>query len=204
MANGKGVIIYPISRGREANFVFFVADPNPWLHNSNTVECSKEEMVADLRGFDQRLIKLLDWAKPLRWAIHHMRNTPTYFNRRVCLLGDVAHASSPHQAAGAGQGLEDAVVLTHLLSLVTSVDQVGAAFQAYDAVRRPRASRVVQTSYEAGLMYQFQDPNIEDDLQKIVQNANQRLHWIWNHDLERDIQAAEDMFRSSLSTQITE
>lgn len=81
MAKDKGVVIYPISKGTEANFVFFISDPAPWTHESNAIACSKEEMVADLEGFDLRLVKLLEWANPLKYAVYHIRNTPTYFNR---------------------------------------------------------------------------------------------------------------------------
>ncbi|KAF2166675.1 hypothetical protein M409DRAFT_66645 [Zasmidium cellare ATCC 36951] len=204
MSKGKGLAIYPISKGREENFVFFIHDPSPWKGPQEAVDCSRDEMISDLASFDGRLLKLLSWAKPLRWPIVHHPTTPTYYNGNVCLLGDVAHASSPGQAAGAGQGLEDAVVLSHLLSLVTSTDQVQKAFMAYDSVRRPRAQKVVQTSEEAGEMYIWNAPRIGDDMSKIVDNANSRLHWIWQHDLREDIARAENMFRAEVQEEDTQ
>ncbi|KAI2776520.1 FAD/NAD(P)-binding domain-containing protein [Daldinia loculata] len=191
MAKQKAVVVYPISQGREANFVFFVSKPCPWTFGDSAVPCTKEEMLEDLEGFDHRLLKLLDYARPLRWPTWHHPQTSTFYKGRVCLLGDVAHACSPHQAAGAGQGLEDAAVLSHLLALVKTSDEIEAAFQIYEAIRRPRAQKVVQTSAEAGQIYTWQAPTIEDDMHKIVENANQRLHWIWQHDLEADIKKAE-------------
>lgn len=151
-------------------------------------------MIADLQGFDDRLIRLLDWARPLRWPVYHDPDTPTYFDGRICLLGDVAHASSPGQAAGAGQGLEDAVVLSHLLSLVAQAGDLSAAFEAYDEIRRPRAQKVVQTSFEAGEMYNMNSAAVGSDLRDIVENANGRLHWIWQHDLAADVREAEREF----------
>ncbi|KAI1101460.1 mannitol 1-phosphate dehydrogenase [Jackrogersella minutella] len=194
MAEGKALAVYPISHGREENVVFFVADDKPWTHGDHTVPCTKEEMIEDLKGFDPRLLKLLDFARPLRWPTWHHPQTSTYYKGRVCLLGDVAHASTPHQAAGAGQGLEDAAVLSHLLSLVKTSDKLEAAFKVYDSIRRPRAQKVVLTSFEAGLIYTWRHPEINDDMNKIVKNANQRLHWIWQHDLAADIKKAEDDF----------
>ncbi|XXG93818.1 hypothetical protein Hte_000067 [Hypoxylon texense] len=194
MAKGKAVVVYPISQGREENFVFFVQDPNPWLHGDNEIPCTKEDMLKDLEGFDDRLLKLLDYAKPLRWPTWHHPRTSTYFKGRVCLLGDVAHACTPHQAAGAGQGLEDAAVLSHLVSLVKAPNELEAAFQAYDAARRVRAQKVVLTSFEAGLIYIWRGRDTEDDMSKIVENANHRLHWIWQHDLKADIRKAEEEF----------
>ncbi|KAH8899856.1 FAD/NAD(P)-binding domain-containing protein [Thozetella sp. PMI_491] len=196
MAKGRGVAIYPISKGAEENFVFFIKDKSDtWPHaNGSNIECTKEEMLKDLEGFDHRLLKLLDWAKPLRWPIFYHPTTPIFYNGRICMIGDVAHASSPHQAAGAGQGLEDAVVLAHLLALAKSPKELDAAFQVYDEIRRPRAMKVVSTSAEAGILYNFEDPEIGDDLEKIVDNANGRLHWIWQHDLAADQKKAEEEF----------
>lgn len=198
MNQNRSVAIYPISKGKEENFVFFIHDPEPWQGKQEAVECSKEDMRKDLESFDQRLLKLLDWASPLRWPIFHHPDTPTYYNGRICLVGDVAHASSPGQAAGAGQGLEDAVVLAHLLSLVGEPGQLDAAFEVYDEIRRPRAQKVVKTSQEAGEMYVWRDPDIGSDMQKIVENANGRLHWIWKHDLKGDVRKAEEMFEGKI------
>ncbi|KAK9773919.1 hypothetical protein AB5N19_05675 [Seiridium cardinale] len=200
MMKGTGVAIYPISQGREENFVFFITDNKPWTQGDSPVPCTKEAMVEDLKDFDPRLLKLLDYAKPLRWPTWHHPNTPTYYKGRICLLGDVAHASSPHQAAGAGQGLEDAVVLSHLLSLVKSSDQLEIAFKVYDSIRRPRAQKVVNTSFEAGQIYTWLHPEIGDDMNKIVANANQRLHWIWQHDLRADCQNGEREFTNLVAS----
>lgn len=200
MMKDKGVAIYPISQGKEENFVFFITDKKPWTQGDSPVPCTKEEMVEDLKDFDPRLIKLLDWAKPLRWPTWHHPQTSTYYKGRVCLLGDVAHASSPHQAAGAGQGLEDAVVLSHLLPLVKHSNQLETAFKVYDSIRRPRAQKVVNTSFEAGVIYTWLNPEIGDDMNKIVANANQRLHWIWQHDLQADCQKAADAFSGLIAS----
>lgn len=196
MAKDRSVAIYPISKGKEENFVFFVTDRNDWESKQEALNCSKDDMIADLEGFDSRLIRLLDWARPLRWPVYHHPETPSYFHGRICLLGDVAHASSPGQAAGAGQGLEDAVVLSHLLSLVNDTEHIPAAFQVYDQVRRPRAQKVVQTSFDAGEMYNLNSSTVGSDMQDIVDNANERLHWIWQHDLEADVRTAEHSFVS--------
>ena len=200
MSKGKGMALYPITQGEEENFIFFIVDTRQTrLTTDVAVPCSKYEMLQDLQDFDPRLRQLLDYARPLRWPLMHHPETETYCKGRICLLGDVAHASTPYQAAGAGQGLEDAVVLSHLLALVKNPDQLNAAFQVYDTVRRPRAQKVVTTSHEAGIMYMWQNPNIGDDMNRIVENGNQRLHWIWQHDLRTDVKKAEDLFLASIS-----
>jgi 2-polyprenyl-6-methoxyphenol hydroxylase-like FAD-dependent oxidoreductase len=60
---------------------------------------------------------------------------PSYRNGRVVLLGDAAHAMSPDRGQGAGQSIEDAVVLAAELAGQPTLD---AALHRYDTERRPR------------------------------------------------------------------
>lgn len=138
--------------------------------------------------------------KPARWPLFHHPDTPTYYNGRICLLGDTAHASSPSQAAGAGQGLEDALILSKLLGLVKHSDEVENALCMYDSIRRPRAQSVVRESKDVGGIYFLNHPKFGADLQKITNDANRRLPLIWWHDLEADLKAAEDGFRALTGT----
>lgn len=117
-------------------------------------------------------------------------NTPVYYNNLICLLGDSAHATTPHQASGAGQCLEDSLILSTLLGKARSSFEIQAAFKAYDEIRRPRAQEVVRTSQEAGLIYTYQDPVIGNDICKVGQNLNKRFLWIWDHDLDADVQTS--------------
>jgi salicylate hydroxylase len=140
------------------------------------------------------------WAEPLQWSIHHHMNTPIYYNSLICLLGDSAHATTPHQASGAGQCLEDSLILSILLGTAQDSSQIQAAFQAYDEIRRPRAQEVVRTSQEAGLIYTYQDPVIGSDIYKVAENLNKRFLWIWEHDLEADVKVALSRFSELTAT----
>ncbi|KAM3069355.1 hypothetical protein ACMFMG_005461 [Clarireedia jacksonii] len=195
MMKGKGWAMYPISRGTEANIVAFIQDTDEWKGEQAAREVERKEMEAEFVDFDKRLKGLLPWVKPMKWPLFHHPDTPTYYNGRLCLLGDSAHASSPSQAAGAGQGLEDALILSKVLGLVSNPCQVDAAFQVYDAIRRPRAQAVVQESYEVGTAYYLVHPDFSDDLQKITDEANSRLPKIWWYDLDGDVKKAEESFR---------
>jgi salicylate hydroxylase len=135
------------------------------------------------------------YIKPMRWPLFHHPDTPTYYNERICLLGDVAHASSPSQAAGAGQGLEDALLLSKLLGLVKCPDQFDAAFQVYDSIRRPRAQGVVRDNGVIMEQYFLVHPDFGNDLEKITEDANKRLPPLWWYDLEGDVRNAEETFK---------
>lgn len=113
-------------------------------------------------------------------------------NGRIALLGDVAHASTPHQGAGAGQGFEDALILSHLLSLVDGDSSVDTALNVYDSMCRPRGQEIVQTSDETGVMYTLSHPEFGDDVERLLEACNRRFVWIWAHDLKADLKHAEE------------
>jgi len=63
---------------------------------------------------------------PPVWALFEMPTAETYSSGQIALLGDSAHASTSHAGAGAGMAVEDALVLSELLSdpQVRSVEDI--------------------------------------------------------------------------------
>lgn len=135
--------------------------------------------------------------KPDVWALFDHPPAPTYYKGRFALLGDAAHASTPHQGAGAGQAIEDAYVLSNLLGQVDSVENIEKAFHAYDAVRRPRSQKVVKTSRDAAAIYQFVDDELGADLEKIKERLETRYDWIWDEDLGQQLKDAQKIMADS-------
>ncbi len=66
---------------------------------------------------------------------------------RVVLIGDAVHATTPHLAAGACIGIEDALVLAEELD---AADTVGDALRAHEARRWDRCRLVVENSARLG------------------------------------------------------
>lgn len=133
------------------------------------------------------------------WALFDHPPSPTFYKGRLCLLGDAAHATTPHQGAGAGQAIEDALVLSTLLGQVNSPADLEDAFIAYDAVRRPRSQRVVTTSREASHLYELENETIGYNLEKARNELEVRCKWIWDEDLNAQIKTAQDaMTKNSL------
>ncbi|MFD6683641.1 FAD-dependent oxidoreductase [Micromonospora parva] len=85
----------------------------------------------------------------LRNDIHHLAvPLPSYVRGRVALLGDAAHAMTPNLGQGAGQAIEDAVVLGAVCA--NGAEGLPAALGAYDEQRRPRSQAVARASVTAG------------------------------------------------------
>jgi naringenin degradation protein FdeE len=68
---------------------------------------------------------------------------------RIALIGDAAHATTPHLGAGAGMAVEDAIVLVDELD---KGDSIAAAFARYFDRRLPRGKIVVGNSLRLGEM----------------------------------------------------
>jgi len=66
---------------------------------------------------------------------------------RVVLIGDAIHATTPHLAAGAGIGIEDAIVLAEEIRSATQID---AALRAFEQRRWERCRMVVENSARLG------------------------------------------------------
>ncbi|MNE51851.1 Salicylate hydroxylase [compost metagenome] len=64
---------------------------------------------------------------------------------------------------------------------------------AYDAVRRPRACRVQRTSFEAGELYEFRDPAVLADEERLGKVLAERFDWLWNHDMQEDLLQAREL-----------
>ena len=94
------VITMPIEHGATMNVVAFRTQPDGrWEDERWVLPSKKEDMRADFEDFGQSVHDILSLmqATPDLWALFDYPPADTYFKGRVCLLGDAAHASTPHQ-----------------------------------------------------------------------------------------------------------
>lgn len=156
-----------------------------WKDDRWVVPMKREDMYQDFDNWGDSVKKILPMMqKPDVWALFHHLPASTYFKGRVCLLGDAAHASTPHCGAGAGMAVEDAYVLSSLLERINDGSDIGSVFKAYDEVRRPRSQRLVACSRETGMLYDFELDETRDDRERLKNNLDQRLRWIWEEDIQ--------------------
>jgi 2-polyprenyl-6-methoxyphenol hydroxylase-like FAD-dependent oxidoreductase len=81
------------------------------------------------------------------WPIYDLPTLPAWHRGPVCLIGDAAHATSPHAGQGASLALEDAIVLAKCLRDIPDLER---AFTAFESHRRPRVEKLVREARRQG------------------------------------------------------
>ncbi|WP_413105345.1 FAD-dependent monooxygenase [Streptomyces sp. Inha503] len=117
----------------------FGADP---LRGTPKEQAAERAAFLDTTGWNPALLALIA-STPDDQVLHNqiMLVPPLsrWVSQRVVLVGDSAHALSPHITAGASLGVEDALLLARLL---TSSDSVATALAAYEEDRIPHYRKV--------------------------------------------------------------
>jgi 2-polyprenyl-6-methoxyphenol hydroxylase-like FAD-dependent oxidoreductase len=112
---------------------------------------------------------------------------PTWSRGRTVLIGDAAHATSPHAGQGASIALEDAY---RLVAALCGEHEIGTAFQNFESERRPRAERIVALARRNGNQKREFGPTgawIRDRMIKLLMPFNTRgWDWIYGYDV-RDV-----------------
>lgn len=152
----RSFLVYPVSAGRLLNVVAFVPTTLD-VEESWTAPGDVAELAAAYAGWDGRVgavIAAMD--ETFRWGIYDREPLDRWSTGRVTLLGDAAHAVTPHLGQGANQAVEDAATLAELLDGATAAD-VPAALTAYEALRRDRTRLVRGQARAAGRIYRSAD-----------------------------------------------
>ena len=201
---GGHLVNFPVDRGQTLNVVAFqTKGDGMWDHGKEwVVPATINDVLADYQEWDESVRNLLAMLKkPDKWGLFEHTPASTYHQGgKICILGDCAHASSPHQGAGAGMAIEDAAVLSTLLGNVKGSNPVELerAFGAYDTLRRPRTQKLVTTSRDAGMLYDFQKEGIRDNPEGFELDLLQRMKWIWDTDLDQHCEDAVRLMNQSI------
>ncbi|KAE8141919.1 hypothetical protein BDV38DRAFT_295728 [Aspergillus pseudotamarii] len=141
------LIHYPVNTNTIGATVV-VSDPNDWPQDKpTTARASRKEVSEALAGWCTPVRNLVElFPEELdQWALFDLFEypVPKYNKGRVCLMGDAAHASSPHHGAGASFGIEDALCMSTLMSELimdlrehrtSKATALRTAFETYDKI----------------------------------------------------------------------
>jgi 2-polyprenyl-6-methoxyphenol hydroxylase-like FAD-dependent oxidoreductase len=151
--------------GQSGFFGYGFATPDPetgamWW----STQPSNGVAAAAFRAMDQEAMRrhLLDfhagWHEPIPLILKTAQDIavtdtldvatlPTWSRGRTLLIGDAAHATSPHAGQGASLALEDAMRLGRLMAEGCELRQT---FQAFEQERRGRAEKIVAIARRNG------------------------------------------------------
>jgi salicylate hydroxylase len=128
---------------------------------------------------------------------HHHMDASTYANGHVAIMGDAAHCMTPWQGSGAGQAIEDAMILETLLEHTKVSSQITTALKVYDQLRRPRTQRIVHSSAGTGLILCGRGVDAGLDVGKIKEVLPGRWAFIYGHDQAKHKKEALSAFKAS-------
>ncbi len=144
------LVTYPLRRGELLNLVaVFHSSKHDegWNTFGDTAELAERFSKSVPRV--QELLKRIDTWK--MWVLCDREPVKNWTDRRVTLLGDAAHPMLQYLAQGAGQAIEDAVVLG--AAMVQSSGDAAQAFGKYQRARYLRTGRVQLTARLYGDIY---------------------------------------------------
>ena len=144
------LVHYPLRRGELFNLVAVFHSSKydeGWNTFGDTAELT--ERFADAVPQVRELLERIETWK--MWVLCDREPVKNWSERRVTLLGDAAHPMLQYLAQGAGQAIEDAVVLREALRV--SRGDVVTAFQKYQQARYLRTGRVQLTARFYGDIY---------------------------------------------------
>jgi salicylate hydroxylase len=144
------LVHYPLRRGELFNLVAVFHSnkyDEGWNTFGDTAELN-ERFSQAVPQVKELLGKIETWKM---WVLCDREPVKNWSDRRVTLLGDAAHPMLQYLAQGAGQAIEDAVVLGEALRFTHGdVDQ---AFRKYQQARYLRTGRVQLTARFYGDIY---------------------------------------------------
>ncbi|MEM9031782.1 MAG: FAD-dependent monooxygenase [Pseudomonadota bacterium] len=188
MGPGRHLVTYPL-RGGLRNIVA-VEERSAWAEEGWHHEDDPSSVRAAFSEFGGRVP---DWLGRIErvnlWGLFRHPVAPKWHGQGVALLGDAAHPMLPFLAQGANMALEDAWVLADCLARHESR---GAAFAAYEALRRTRVSRVVDVATANARNYHLSGlrRRLAHGALRLVGRvapgaALGRFDWLYGHDVTR-------------------
>jgi salicylate hydroxylase len=165
---GQSFLTFPVSAGRFLNLVAFVPT-NLDVKESWSAPGEVADLAAAYEGWGeqvQQVIGAMD--RTFRWGIYDREPLKTWSTDRITLLGDSAHAVTPHLGQGANQAVEDAITLAVLLQ-DTQADHVPARLKLYETLRIERTRAVRVGSREEGLLNRSTGLTAAEQSKRIVE-----------------------------------
>lgn len=146
-------IVYSPCREKEINsfYCFFPTEISNHHTEGWKEEATKEQLLAPFPDLDPDILALFENSEDIKpWRLFIHEPYPHWQLGNTCILGDAAHPMMPDQSQGACQAIEDAGALGIIFSRDYDYTlDIRKGLELYEAVRKPRATRVQAASAKA-------------------------------------------------------
>jgi salicylate hydroxylase len=178
------VVHYWVSGGRMMNVVC-VVEHGDWTRESWTDKGEVADVLARYEGWHPMVRSLIGaFPQTFIWALHDRAELPCWSAGRVTLLGDACHPMLPMMAQGAAQSIEDGAALATLLKAMP--DDIASALARYEAVRKPRATKLQQASAANRSRFHLPDGEAQRARDEALAASGDRsignIGWLYVHD----------------------
>jgi salicylate hydroxylase len=178
------VVHYWVAGGRMMNVVC-VVEHGDWTKESWTDRGEVADVLARYAGWHPTVRELIGaFPETFVWALHDRAELPRWSAGRVTLLGDACHPMLPMMAQGAAQSIEDGAALASLLQAMP--DDIAGALARYEAVRKPRATKLQQASAANRKRFHLPDGSEQRKRDEAMATSGDRsianIGWLYAHD----------------------
>ena len=178
------VVHYWVSAGRFMNVVC-VTEHGDWTSESWTQKGNVADAMARYKGWHPQVRRLIaSFPETYIWALHDRLPLPQWSEGRITLLGDACHPMLPFMAQGAAQSIEDGAALASLLE--TASGNVPGALRRYEAIRKPRATRLQEASANNRTRFHLPDGPEQQARDQAMATSGDRsianIGWLYLHD----------------------
>ncbi len=184
MGPGGHVVHYWVSGGRMMNVVC-VSEHGDWTRESWTDKGEVADVLARYEGWHPTVRELIGaFPETFVWALHDRAMLTNWSAGRVTLLGDACHPMLPMMAQGAAQSIEDGAALAALLSAMP--DDIASVLADYEAVRKPRTTKLQQASAANRIRFHLPDGDAQRARDEAMAKSDDRsianIGWLYAYD----------------------
>ena len=188
MGPGRHLVSYPLQGGLRN--IVAVEERQGWAEEGWSHTDHPANLRGAFAGFSPRVQGWLEKIGDVHlWGLFRHRVADRWHSGHQALIGDAAHPTLPFLAQGANMALEDAWVLARSLS----DGSMAEGLTRYQALRKPRVTRVVDAATANARNYHLSNPVIRavahGGLRVLGSVAPDRLlsrfYWLYRHDVTR-------------------
>ena len=186
MGPGRHLVSYPLAHGLRN--IVAVEERRAWTAEGWAQADDPDNLRRAFAGFGG---PVPDWLAQVTacsvWGLHRHQVAARWHDERRAILGDAAHPTLPFLAQGACMAIEDAWTLAACLA--AEADQP-RALARYQALRRPRCTRIVDAATANARNYHLAGPRrlighaaLRAANRLAPRQVFERFAWVYDHDL---------------------